>query len=51
MLSPFLVSPLKSPYPILPPPSRYATCSHFPVLAFPYIEVSSLHRTKGLSSH
>ena len=56
MLSPFVVSIPKTPYPILPypcfcegvPPPIH---SHFPILAFPYTGASSLHRTKGLSSH
>ena len=56
MLSPFLVSPLKTPYPILfvtdsvrvfPPPTH----SCFPVLAFLYTRTLRPHRTKGRSSH
>jgi hypothetical protein len=47
----FLVSLLKISYPIPPPPAQQSTLSHFPVLAFPYTGASSLHRTKGLSSH
>jgi hypothetical protein len=41
MLSPFLVSPSKTFIPSLLPR---------PILAFPYTGMSSLHRTKGLSS-
>ena len=57
MLSPFLVSPLETPYPIHPLPVSMRVFphppnhSHLPVLAFPYIRASSLHKTKGLSSH
>jgi hypothetical protein len=41
----------KPPYPIPPPPVHEPTYSRLPVLAFPYTGASSLHRTKGLSSH
>ena len=51
MLSPFLISPLKTPYPIPLPLSRTYPLSLFPVLAFPYTGSSILHRTKGLSSY
>ena len=51
MLSPFLISPPKTPYLILPPPAHPPTHSCFPVLAFPYTGAQSLHRTKGLSSN
>jgi hypothetical protein len=51
MLSPFLISPLKTPYPISPPPVQQPIHSCFPVLAFPYNGALSLHRTKDLSSH
>ena len=55
MLSPFLVSPLETPYPnlsatasmrVLPHPPTH---SHLPTLAFPSIGALSLHRTKDLS--
>ena len=51
MLSPFLVSPLKTAYPLPPPPAHQPTHSSFLVLAFPYTGASSLHRTKGLYFH
>ena len=35
-LSPFLVSPPKTPYPLPPPPAHQPTHSHFLALAFPY---------------
>jgi hypothetical protein len=47
----------KTLYPILPPSAsmrvfpRPSTHSLFPILAFPYTEASSFHKTKGLSSH
>jgi hypothetical protein len=44
------VFPLKTPYPMSPPPAHPPTHSHFPVLAFPYTGASGLRRTKGLSS-
>ena len=50
MLFPFLVYPPEATYPIHPhliPPTH----SHFTTLAFPNTGTSSLHRTKGLSSH
>lgn len=50
MLSHFLVSPLKTPYLNPTSPAHQTTHSHFPVLAFPYIGASSLHRTYGLFS-
>ena len=37
MLSPFLVSSLKIPYPFPPLPAHLPTHSHFLVLAFPYV--------------
>ena len=57
MQSPFPVSPLETPYPILPPPASMMlltyspTPSCLPILAFLYTGALSLHRTKGLSSH
>ena len=51
MLSPFLFSPLKAPYPVPSTPAHQPIHSCFPVLAFPYTEASSLHRTKGFSSN
>ena len=56
MLSPFLVFPLETPYPIPPPSDSMrllpypSTYSCLPALAFPYTGASSLHRTKGFSS-
>ena len=47
MLSPFLVSSLKSPYSILPSPAHQLTHSHFPVLLFPYTGALSLNGTKA----
>jgi hypothetical protein len=51
MLSPFLISPPKTPYPVPPPPAHQPIHSCFLPLAFPYTVALSLHRTKGLSSH
>ena len=51
MLSPFLVSPLKTPYPITSSPAHKLTHSPFPVLAFPFTGAFSFLRTKGLSLH
>ena len=57
MLFPFLVSPLQTPYPIPTYPASVRVLPHPPThfcltaLAFPYAGASSLHRTKGLSSH
>ena len=57
MLSPFLVPPPETPYPVPSPPASMRvfphppTHSHLPALAFPYTGTLSLHRTKGLSSH
>jgi drug/metabolite transporter (DMT)-like permease len=57
MLSPFPVSPLETLFPIFPLPASMRvlphppTLSHLPALAFLYTGPSSLHRTKGLSSH
>jgi hypothetical protein len=51
MLSPFLIPRLKTPYPIPTTPAHQTTHSHIPVLEFPYTGASSLHKTKGLSSH
>ena len=56
MLSPFPVSPLLTPYLILPSPYLYEG-AHLPThsclipLACPFAEASSFHRTKGLPSH
>jgi hypothetical protein len=36
MLAPFLVSPLKIPYPLPHPPAPQPTHSRFLALAFPY---------------
>jgi hypothetical protein len=47
----FLVSTPKTTYTISPPHACQPTHSSFSVLAFPYTGASSLHRTKGLSSH
>jgi hypothetical protein len=46
MLSPFLVSPPKTSYPLPLAPAHKPTHSCFLVLAFPYTGTSSLHRTK-----
>ena len=57
MLSPFLISPLETSYPIHPAHASMRVLPHSPthsclhVLAFPYTGVSRLHRTKDLSSH
>ena len=51
MLSPFLVSPPKTSYPLSPPPAHQPTHFCFPVLAFSYTGASSLLRIKGFSSH
>ena len=51
MFSPFMISPLKTPYPITPPPSHQQTHLCFLLHAFPYTGESSLLRTKGLYSH
>ena len=51
VLSPFLVSPLKIPYPVPPPPVLQPTHSCFLAQAFPYTGAQNLHRTKGLFSH
>ena len=50
MLSPFLVSPAKTHYPIPPLPAHQPNHSCFLVLAFPYNVASNILRTKGLSS-
>ena len=56
MLSPFLISPLETSYPIPPPCASMGalplppTHSHLTSLAFPYTGELSLYRTKGLSS-
>ena len=58
MLSPFLIPPHRKkknpPYPIPPPSASMRVCLphfRFSALTFPYIDVSSLHGTKGLSSN
>jgi hypothetical protein len=51
MLSPFLVTPQKTPYPLFPSPAHQPTHSCFLALEFPYTGASSLYRTKGFSSH
>jgi hypothetical protein len=56
MLSLFPVSPLDTPYPILPCPASMMMLLHtphscLPALAFPYPGALTLHRTKGLSFH
>jgi hypothetical protein len=51
MLSPFLEFPLKTPYPISPPPAHQPTHIYFLALAIPYTGAYNLHRTKGHSSH
>ena len=51
MSFPFLISPLKTLYPIPPTPDHQHTQSHFPVLAFPYTGALNLQKTKDLSSH
>ena len=57
MLSPFLVSPLETPCPLLSPPAsmrmltQLPTHSQLPALAFPYTGAWSLLSTKDLSSH
>ena len=57
MLSPFLVSPLNTPYPLSPPPASMRmiplppTSSHLTVLAFTNTGELSLHMIKGFSSY
>ena len=53
LLSPFLIFFLflKTPYPLPTIPAHQPTHFCFLVLAFPYTEAWSFHRTKGLSSH
>ena len=56
MLSPFPVSPLKTLYPIPPPPASIRICPHPPTLpSLPSLPLetgaSSPHKTKGLLSH
>ena len=58
MLSPFSFSPLpETLYTILPPLASLRVFPHLPtnsclpILTFLYTGASSLHRTKGLSSH
>jgi hypothetical protein len=57
MLSPFLVSPPKTPYPILPLRASMRVLLHpfthscLPALAFPYTGASNPLRPKGHSSH
>jgi hypothetical protein len=52
-----LFAPWEAPYPIPSPPASMRVVpnppTHFllPILEFPYTGVTSLHRTKGLSSH
>jgi hypothetical protein len=43
--------PSKAPYPLPTLPVHHPTHSFLLVLAFPYIGLLILHRTKGLSSH
>ena len=57
MLSPFPISPLQISYPMSPYPvsmrvlPHLPTHSHLTTLAFLYTGASSLHQTKGLTSH
>ena len=57
MLSPFPVPTPETPYCIPLPPASVRVLVHLPTycclpaLAFPYTGASSLHNTKGLSSH
>lgn len=58
MLSPFLVPPPETPYPIFPPPASLRVFLNPPTPTSPPsiplhwgIYLSSLHRTKDLSSH
>ena len=57
MPSAFPVSPLKTLYPIPPPPASMRVLPHPPIhyclhtLAFPYTGASNFHKTKGLFSH
>ena len=57
MLSLFPISSPETPYPITPPPASMGVLpnppNHYclPTMAFLYTGASSLHRTKGLSSH
>ena len=51
MLSPFLVSSLKTPYLLLPHPAHQSTHTCFLAMAFPYTGTKTLHRINGLSSH
>ena len=48
MLSTFLISPPKTPYPIPSPLAHQLDYSQFSVLAFLYTGTSRLHKTKGL---
>jgi hypothetical protein len=54
---PFSRFPLENPYTITTPPDSIRVFHHPPTqscllaLEFPYIETTSLHRTKGLFSH
>ena len=48
MLTPFLVSPLKMPYPLPLPSAPQPTHSLFLALAFPFTGAQNLHRTKDL---
>ena len=57
MLTPFLVSPPETLYPMPPPPAFMSvlpnppTHSHLPALTFPYTGALNLHTTKGLLYH
>jgi hypothetical protein len=57
MLSPFTISHLEMLYPIFLPPASMKVLPHplthscLPTLKFPYTGTSSLHSTRGLSSH
>ena len=55
MFSPFHVSSLETPYPILPPSMRVLSHppsnSPLPALAFPYTVALNILRPKGRSSH
>jgi hypothetical protein len=50
-LSPSLLYPMKTPYPLPPPSVHQPTHTCFLALSFPHTGAESLHRTKGLSFH